>query len=165
VGKYTDPVSLILLHRKFRSNNITTDVLYELDESENLAASAIDANALVCELQYPLSHLDDMMPLQLDNGYVVNVFTTASSNTDEIFVSRMFAPSMITPGEDHVCGSAHGLMAPYWYTKRGISSGHEVKAKQVSKRGGDLRVIWEKEAGRVRLRGQSVILVTGNLAL
>lgn len=106
-----------------------------------------------------------MTPLQLDNGYIVNIFTAASSNTDEIFVSRMFAPSMITlPGEDHVCGSAHGVMAPYWYTKRGIIPGHEVKAKQVSERGGYLRVIWEKGAGRVRLRGQSVILATGNLS-
>ena len=111
-----------------------------------------------------MTRLDDITPLQLDNGYVVNIFTAASSDTDEIFVSRMFAPSMITsPGEDHVCGSAHGVMGPYWYTKRGIIPGHEVKAKQVSKRGGDLRVIWEKEAGRVKLRGQSVILATGNL--
>jgi len=123
-------------------------VLYELDEKERLAASAIDAKAL------------------LGNGYMVNIFTSASSNTDEIFVSRMFSPSMLSdPGEDHVCGSAHGVMAPYWYTKRGIPPSHEVKAKQVSKRGGDLRIVWEKEAGRVRLRGQSVVLATGNLEL
>ena len=142
--------------------------MYELDESENLGTSDIDGSALVREMnKYPLVHLDDITtPLQLDNGYIVNIFTTASSNTDEIFVSRMFAPSMAPlPGEDPVCGSAHGVIAPYWYTKRGITSGNEVKAKQVSKRGGDLRVVWERDAGRVRLRGQSVILATGNLAL
>jgi hypothetical protein len=40
----------LLVQRKARSNNIATDILYELDESENLADSTIDANALVREL-------------------------------------------------------------------------------------------------------------------
>lgn len=39
----------LLVQRKSRPNNIATDILYELDESENLAASAIDGSALVRE--------------------------------------------------------------------------------------------------------------------
>lgn len=40
----------LLVPRKSRLNNITTDVMYELDEGENLATSAIDASALVREM-------------------------------------------------------------------------------------------------------------------
>jgi hypothetical protein len=40
----------LLVQRNSRSNNVATDILYELDESENLAASAIDGNALVREM-------------------------------------------------------------------------------------------------------------------
>ena len=50
--KYMNPVSLISLHRKARSNYLATDILDELDASTNLAASAIDTNALVPELRY-----------------------------------------------------------------------------------------------------------------
>jgi len=39
----------LLVQRKSRPNNIATDILYELDESENLAASDIDGSALVRE--------------------------------------------------------------------------------------------------------------------
>ncbi|KAF8973498.1 hypothetical protein BDZ97DRAFT_1911985 [Flammula alnicola] len=123
-------------------------VLIELDKSEDLAGSTIDAKQLI------------------GNGYVVNVLTTASPDSDATFVLRMFAPSMIGgTGEDPVCGSAHGLLVPYWYSKLGIAPGQEVKSKQVSSRGGNLRVVWKKEEGRIKLQGQTVILATGELQL
>jgi PhzF family phenazine biosynthesis protein len=123
-------------------------VMVELDESEDLAGSSVNAKEL------------------LGNGFMVNVFTTSSPNPGESFVSRMFAPTMITePHEDHVCGSAHGILAPYWYAKRGIKSGEEVKAKMVSLRGGDLNVVLEEAESTVKLRGQAVILANGELQL
>ncbi|PFH46233.1 hypothetical protein AMATHDRAFT_88448, partial [Amanita thiersii Skay4041] len=62
----------------------------------------------------------------------VNIITTASSTGKETFVSRMFCPRVSARGEDMVCGTAHCLLGPYWYRKCGISSGAEVKARQVS---------------------------------
>lgn len=95
----------------------------------------------------------------------MNIITTASSTGDELFVSRMFAPGTIPGDEDHVCGSAHCLMAPYWYKKRGIPSGQEIKAKQVSSRGGDLKVVWEADRNTVQLKGISTVLGKGELYL
>ncbi|KAG6896374.1 hypothetical protein C0992_008743 [Termitomyces sp. T32_za158] len=71
-------------------------------------------------------------------GFHVNTYTTVSSNTEERFVSRMFAPGFIPGDEDHVCGSAHCLMAPYWYRRLGIDPAAEIQAKQVSARGGEV---------------------------
>ena len=76
----------------------------------------------------------------------------------------MFAPLGVGgTGEDHVCGSAHALLTPFWSSKLNIAPGEEIKAKQVSARGGDLRVVWEKENEKIRLRGQCVILASGEL--
>jgi len=121
-------------------------VLTELDASEDLAGSTLDAQQLS------------------GNGYGINVITTQSPSPDAVFVSRMFSPlGIVGTGEDHVCGSAHGLLVPYWSSKLGIAPGEEIKAKQVSPRGGDLRVVWNKENGRIRLRGQCVILASGEI--
>lgn len=77
----------------------------------------------------------------------------------------MFAPKDVPGGEDHVCGSAHCLLIPYWYKKRGISGGTETKARQVSIRGGELKVDWDTEMDIVRLMGQVTILGKGELEL
>ncbi|KDR85597.1 hypothetical protein GALMADRAFT_52514 [Galerina marginata CBS 339.88] len=123
-------------------------VMVALEDSEDLAGSSINAKELI------------------GNGFFVNVFTMASPNPGEVFVSRMFSPLMIAgTGEDPVCGSAHGILAPYWYGERGIHPGKEVRAKQVSERGGDLRVVLDEQGGTVRLRGQAVIFSQGELQL
>jgi len=70
---------------------------------------------------------------------------------------------MAAPSEDPVCGSAHAVMAPYWYTKKAITPGVEINAKQVSERGGDLRVVWEKSDNTVKLSGRCAIIISGHL--
>ncbi|KZP02739.1 Diaminopimelate epimerase-like protein, partial [Athelia psychrophila] len=73
-----------------------------------------------------------------ESPFPINVITsTGDESNGESFVSRMFAPNFDTP-EDHVCGSAHCLMTPYWARKRGSSVAPDtpMKARQVSKRGG-----------------------------
>ena len=95
----------------------------------------------------------------------MNIFTAASSSGSELFVSRMFAPGKVPGDEDHVCGSAHSLMVPYWYKKRGIPRGQETRAKQVSPRGGDLRLVWEVDKDIVRLTGASAVLGKGEMYL
>ncbi|KAJ3501445.1 hypothetical protein NLJ89_g9337 [Agrocybe chaxingu] len=122
-------------------------IMTEIDENENLAGSSIDPNTLI------------------GNGYTVNIFTSASSSSDEEFVSRMISPGMVPGGEDHVCGSAHGTLTPYWHSKRGIKPGVEVKARPVSPRGGELRVTLDDVAGSVILKGQATVFATGQLHL
>jgi len=96
---------------------------------------------------------------QTGNGYIVNIFTSSSSEPGYSFVSRMFLPDC----EDHVCGSAHGVLTPYWSRKLGVKPGDVVKARQVSKRGGELRLVWDKERDTLRLRGQCKIFAKGEI--
>jgi len=70
---------------------------------------------------------------------------------------------MIPGGEDPVCGSAHCILAPYWYKKQLIASGKSVKAKQVSARGGDLLLTWDEAAKSIKLVGESTVIGVGNL--
>lgn len=66
-------------------------------------------------------------------GFIV----TASSDVDGLdFLSRYFAPACGIP-EDHVTGSAHCSLAPYWAGRTGKV---EFDALQASPRGGQLRV-------------------------
>jgi len=100
---------------------------------------------------------------KLKTGFVVNIIASSSPNPEEVFVSRMFSPIMLAEGEDHVCGSAHAVQAPYWYSRKGIKSGTEVKARQVSARGGKLKVVWDQAGGIVKLRGRCTVFASGNL--
>lgn len=78
----------------------------------------------------------------------------------------MFSPSMVPePHEDHVCGSAHGVLVPYWSSRLAISSGKEFKAKMVSQRSGDLRLTYQKAEGILKLRGNVVIFASGTFPL
>lgn len=79
----------------------------------------------------------------------------------------MFAPVHGIP-EDHVCGSAHCSLTTYWAEKTG-KGGDQMLAKQVSRRGGDLKVQWLREegegAGRVALQGEVLVTMKGELYL
>lgn len=76
----------------------------------------------------------------------------------------MFCPTINkTTGEDMVCGSAHGLLMPYWSTKKNEPKGRLLKATQVSPRGGNLRVLWDQDQDIVRLQGQVYPFAKGKL--
>jgi len=77
----------------------------------------------------------------------------ATSRSDEggvDFVSRYFAPR-VGIQEDPVTGSAHSSLGPYWAEKLGV---HELRARQVSARGGELKV--RVVLPRVIILGQAV---------
>lgn len=92
----------------------------------------------------------------------------------------MFAPLASVP-EDHVCGSANCLLAPYWVNKLQIGSNDpEMHVRQVSKRGGDLWVRAIEKTGdldiggatggkemerKVVLRGEVCITARGTLGM
>ncbi|KAJ7664949.1 hypothetical protein B0H17DRAFT_1211099 [Mycena rosella] len=121
-------------------------LVVELDEQEDLGKCTVDVNAFS------------------ETGYGVNVITTDSSDGDALFVSRMFAPLFHSPpfSEDAVCGSAHCLLAPYWYKKKGLVS-NEFSAKQVSPRGGDLGLVLDQEAGTVGIQGTTFVVAGGEI--
>ena len=87
------------------------------------------------------------------------IVATAPGDEEGIdFVSRFFAsPAGID--EDPVCGSAHCGLAPLWAQKLGKD---EFVARQVSERGGVLRV--KLEGDRVKIAGQAVTVVRGEVA-
>ncbi len=70
--------------------------------------------------------------------------------TEVDFVSRFFAP-IVGIDEDPVTGSAHAQLIPYWAEKLGKTN---LRAKQLSRRGGDL---WCDYLGeRVTIAGKCV---------
>ena len=87
-------------------------------------------------------------------GFIV---TARADDPDVDFVSRFFAPSTGIP-EDPVTGSAHCALGPYWRDKLGKN---ELRARQISARGGDLRV--RVEGDRVRIAGQAVTVMRAEL--
>jgi PhzF family phenazine biosynthesis protein len=99
----------------------------------------------------------DMAQLALLEGR--GVIITAPGQGDVDFVSRFFAPKYGIP-EDPVTGSAHCTLAPYWAERLGKAT---LKAKQVSRRGGEL--VCHMEADRVWLSGQAVLFLEGRLTL
>ena len=63
--------------------------------------------------------------------------------------------------EDHACGSVHCTMGPYWSARKGITE--PVRARQVSERGGTLRIgIY---GDKIELRGQARVTSVGQLFL
>lgn len=72
----------------------------------------------------------------------------------------MFATGTGVP-EDPVTGSAHCMLAPYWSQK--LADGGALQARQVSARGGDVEVEWDKDSARVRIRGAAITASTGTI--
>lgn len=72
-------------------------------------------------------------------------------------VSRVFGPAIGIP-EDPVTGSAHCVLATWWWDRVGRDSIH---AEQASARGGRLHVVLDGD--RVKLRGRAVTTFRGEL--
>jgi PhzF family phenazine biosynthesis protein len=87
------------------------------------------------------------------------IVTSRASSADCDFVSRFFAPAAGID-EDPVTGSAHCCLAPYWRDRLGRTT---FVARQVSPRGGLLRI--ELDGDRVKLRGQAVTVIRGELCV
>jgi len=87
------------------------------------------------------------------------IVTSTADEHDVDFVSRFFAPAAGI-NEDPVTGSAHCALAPYWAGKLAKTT---FVAKQVSKRGGELKV--EIRGDRVLLTGNAVTVWEGEVIL
>lgn len=85
------------------------------------------------------------------------IVTARSADPARDFVSRFFAPGSGID-EDPVTGSAHCALTPFWAERLGK---RELAARQVSRRGGELRL---RLAGdRVGIAGQAVTVWRGTL--
>lgn len=84
------------------------------------------------------------------------VIATAPGSTTD-FVSRCFYPNAGIE-EDPVTGSAHTTMVPYWAERL---SKQELTARQLSKRGGNLRCTMLGE--RVAISGKAVTYLKGEI--
>lgn len=89
------------------------------------------------------------------------VVTAPGDDGETAYVCRMFAPSFGIP-EDPVTGSIQCTLAPYWADRLGTTV---LPAKQLSARGGDLRVTLADDGRRVRIGGQAVFVLEGTLTL
>ena len=83
------------------------------------------------------------------------ILTAVSNEYD--FVSRCFYPKDSIP-EDPVTGSAHTYLTPFWAARLGK---REMVAKQISSRGGILRVSLGDE--RVYITGNAVLFMQGDI--
>jgi PhzF family phenazine biosynthesis protein len=88
-----------------------------------------------------------------------DLIVTAPGEGETDFVSRFFAPLHGIP-EDPVTGSSHCVLANFWKDRLGKTA---FRARQVSKRGGDL---WLDMAGeRLKIAGHAVCVLTGEIEL
>jgi PhzF family phenazine biosynthesis protein len=87
----------------------------------------------------------------------LGAIVTAPGEEGMDFVSRFFGP-WVGVDEDPVTGMAHTLLGPFWAKELGKS---EMRAQQVSRRGGDLKV--DIVDDRVLISGQAVTVVRGAL--
>ncbi|MEX6504806.1 PhzF family phenazine biosynthesis protein [Jiella sp. M17.18] len=118
------------------------------DDVSWLAVYASEAE--VRELQPDFRAIADLPPR--------NIIATARGDAVD-FVSRMFAPKAGID-EDPVTGSAHCALVPYWAERLDKT---EFTARQVSKRGGDLRCRLDGET--VVVSGQAVLYLTGEITI
>ncbi|KAH7915211.1 hypothetical protein BJ138DRAFT_998447 [Hygrophoropsis aurantiaca] len=123
---------------------LATYVIVVLNDKENIDGIEIDASALT-----------EAAPFK------TIIMTQQTPGKDHVFISRTFAP-LEGVDEDQVCGSAHTLLVPYW-SKKLDEVGKELSAKQVSPRGGELKVTWDQEHKTVRLRGQGIVITRGEM--
>ncbi|KAG6919050.1 hypothetical protein DXG01_009760 [Tephrocybe rancida] len=107
----------------------------------------------------------DIKHIARESGFSTNIITSECSNGQERFISRMIAPGLVPGDEDAVCGSAHCLMVPYWCKQFGLAIGQEMRARQVSARGGELKLVWRPDMSTVKLAGEVVILGKGEVRL
>ncbi|WP_111497842.1 MULTISPECIES: PhzF family phenazine biosynthesis protein [Marinobacter] len=118
----------------------------------------VDANYLVVlESEAAVRALNpDLRRLkQLERGGVIVTAPGDAESRD--FISRYFCPADGID-EDPVTGSIHSVLTPFWAERLGKT---ELRAQQVSTRGGELRC---RLAGdRVRIAGQAVPFLEGQV--
>jgi len=100
----------------------------------------------------------DLVRLGAVTGHAVIVTAAGEPGGGDI-VSRVFGPAIGIP-EDPVTGSAHCVLATWWWDRVAKDL---IDARQASARGGRLLVVLDGD--RVRLQGQAVTTLVGHLTV
>jgi predicted PhzF superfamily epimerase YddE/YHI9 len=111
----------------------------------------------------PLANEEDLMEYVPDLAAIASlgmrglIITAPATRSDADFVSRFFAPQCAV-AEDHVTGSAHCALAPFWQERL---QKNPLIGYQASGRGGfvGVKVVGE----RVKLWGRAVTTLSGDL--
>ncbi|KAL4065210.1 hypothetical protein J3A83DRAFT_4265238 [Scleroderma citrinum] len=127
---------------------VISRLMVVLDSKETLEGRDIDIHAF------------------LTGRFMMYTLTHATPGQKTAFVSRSFMP-VIGVMEDHICGTAHGYMMPYYAAQPDIDvvAGKEVFVRQVGPRGGDLWVTLDRENEVVKLRGNGKLFAKGEITL
>lgn len=140
-----------------------------------------------------MTKLTDSPFLQRDNQLTILTQAAPADSGFDVY-SRVFAPA-VGINEDPVVstfppfpslpfadlssfdpqtGAAHTIIAPFWLTgdstaRLSTPKAHleasTLKCSQVSKRGGEIDVVWNKEGKRVELRGYAKTVMKGEVFL
>jgi len=113
---------------------------------------------LLLENEAAVRNLRPDLPAIAAMPEVMGVAVTARGEACE-FVSRFFAPGEGIP-EDHVTGSLHCMLIPFWAARLGKDT---LTARQLSPRGGTLYC--ENRGGRVKIAGRARLYLQGALYL
>jgi PhzF family phenazine biosynthesis protein len=89
----------------------------------------------------------------------LGAIVTAPGEGDVDFVSRFFGP-WVGVDEDPVTGMAHTILGPYWMEELGTS---DLEARQISARGGQLRV--RGVGDRIQVSGKAITVIRGTLSI
>ncbi|BGP19602.1 hypothetical protein JCM10213_000197 [Rhodosporidiobolus nylandii] len=106
-------------------------------------------------------------------GRTVILTQPAPASSEFDIYSRIFGPA-VGINEDPVTGSAHTALCPSWLSPESISRLHNadrvkqsrtIRAKQVSKRGGEIDCVLSEDGKRVELRGKARTVMKGEILL
>lgn len=158
VTKTTDSLAMELPARPGKSFMHDDAVSRALGATPRLLLKARDLMAVFADAQTVRALTPDMMALMKLPHFAV--IATAPGDDGLDFVCRFFAPSQGIP-EDPVTGSAFSTLAPYWAGRLKKST---LRARQVSKRGGNVTVIYDG-GDTVTLNGAAVTYLAGKIYL
>ncbi|KIM58776.1 hypothetical protein SCLCIDRAFT_1218325 [Scleroderma citrinum Foug A] len=146
LGKDADNVGLKYVAHEVSDTTSYDRLVMVLDQSEKLEGRNVDINAF------------------LTGRYEAYTLTHATPGQKTAFVSRSFMP-VTGVMEDHVCGTAHALMMPYYAAQADVDivPGKEAFVRQVGPRGGDLWVTLDEENEVIRLRGNAKLFSRGEI--
>lgn len=92
-------------------------------------------------------------------------FTTRSSADNTCHIHSRCFYTLLELGEDQVTGSAHCMIAPYWFRKLGLANDAELVAAQVSQRGGIMALEWKQDEMRCLIRSSAVTIAKGTMRI
>ncbi|GAA5972993.1 hypothetical protein JCM11641_000355 [Rhodosporidiobolus odoratus] len=153
--------------RPFAGNPASVVLFSEKEDEQKLAAVDDFTQALAAEF-----NLSNTAFVHAGMNLIFTQPAPAGSGYDTY--SRVFVPN-VGVDEDPVTGVAHTSIAPFWlcypdalsrlHGSAEIKVSKTLRAKQVSKRGGEMVIVLDEAKGRVELRGGARTVMKGEVLL